>query len=48
VEPFLIQRGFLMRTARGRMATRRTYLHLGLPVPERAQANLTLFEDPQQ
>jgi holliday junction DNA helicase RuvB len=33
VEPFLIQRGLIMRTARGRMATRSAYLHLGLPVP---------------
>jgi len=30
VEPYLIQQGFLVRTARGRMATRKTYAHLGL------------------
>ena len=30
VEPYLIQQGFLVRTARGRMATRKAYLHLGL------------------
>jgi holliday junction DNA helicase RuvB len=46
VEPFLIQRGLLMRTARGRMATRQAYLHLGLTVPERPNAALPLFEDP--
>jgi holliday junction DNA helicase RuvB len=45
VEPFLIQRGLLMRTARGRMATRGAWLHLGLAPPERAGA-LPLFEDP--
>jgi Holliday junction DNA helicase RuvB len=45
VEPFLIQRGLLMRTARGRMATRQAYLHLGLAVPERIGAALPLFED---
>ena len=33
IEPFLIQQGFLMRTARGRMATRTAYLHFGLKVP---------------
>lgn len=33
VEPFLIQQGFMMRTARGRMATRSTYLHFGLETP---------------
>jgi Holliday junction DNA helicase RuvB len=29
-EPYLIQRGFLMRTPRGRMATPLAYQHLGL------------------
>jgi holliday junction DNA helicase RuvB len=45
-EPFLIQQGFMVRTARGRMATRASYLHLGLKPPERA-ASLPLFEDPR-
>ena len=44
IEPFLIQQGVLMRTARGRMATRAAYLHFGLKVPERALTNLPLFE----
>ncbi|MFT4197403.1 MAG: Holliday junction branch migration DNA helicase RuvB [Pseudoxanthomonas sp.] len=30
IEPYLIQQGFLVRTARGRMATRKAYLHLDL------------------
>ncbi|ABY36284.1 MAG TPA: Holliday junction branch migration DNA helicase RuvB [Chloroflexus aurantiacus] len=34
-EPFLLQLGFLQRTPRGRIATRRAYEHLGLPYPER-------------
>jgi len=46
VEPFLIQRGLLVRTARGRMATRAAWLHLGLKAPERA-AELPLFEGPE-
>lgn len=29
-EPFLIQSGYIKRTAQGRVATRRAYLHLGL------------------
>jgi Holliday junction DNA helicase RuvB len=37
IEPFLIQQGYLMRTPRGRMATRTAYLHFGLPAP-RVQA----------
>ncbi|MEX0900543.1 MAG: Holliday junction branch migration DNA helicase RuvB [Gammaproteobacteria bacterium] len=36
LEPYLIQQGFLMRTARGRMATRQAYLHFGLPAPQRS------------
>ncbi|MBD7920954.1 MULTISPECIES: Holliday junction branch migration DNA helicase RuvB [Xanthomonas] len=31
IEPYLIQQGYLIRTARGRMATNKAYLHLGLP-----------------
>jgi len=34
VEPYLLQLGFLDRTARGRVATRRAYEHLGIPFPE--------------
>ncbi|TBV70378.1 Holliday junction branch migration DNA helicase RuvB [Pseudoxanthomonas winnipegensis] len=30
IEPYLIQQGFLVRTARGRMATAKAYSHLGL------------------
>lgn len=35
LEPYLIQQGFLMRTPRGRIATRFAYQHFGLKVPER-------------
>ena len=31
-EPYLIQKGFLQRTRRGRVATRRAFEHLGIPV----------------
>jgi Holliday junction DNA helicase RuvB len=34
VEPYLLQLGFLERTPRGRVATRRAYEHLGVPFPE--------------
>ncbi len=34
-EPFLLQLGFLQRTPRGRIATRRAYVHLGVPCIER-------------
>jgi Holliday junction DNA helicase RuvB len=46
-EPFLIQQGFLVRTARGRMVTRASYLHFGIKPPERSAPTLPLFEDPR-
>ena len=33
IEPYLIQQGFIMRTPRGRMATRTAYLHFGRKPP---------------
>ena len=46
IEPFLIQQGFIMRTARGRVATRNAYLHFGLTPPalERAGSGPDLFD----
>jgi len=34
LEPYLIQQGFMMRTARGRVATKNAYLHFGLTPPQ--------------
>jgi len=46
IEPFLIQQGFLMRTARGRIATRKAYVHFGLKAPDlERDLNLPLFRD---
>lgn len=44
IEPFLIQQGFVMRTARGRVATRSAYLHFGLKAPERG-GSMELFRN---
>lgn len=33
-EPFLIQKGFIKRTARGRVATPKAYHHFGLPIED--------------
>jgi len=45
IEPYLIQQGFMMRTARGRVATRNAYLHFGLPAPEsEVPPDLSLFD----
>jgi Holliday junction DNA helicase RuvB len=41
IEPYLIQQGYVVRSARGRLATNKAYLHLGLPAPRRpADADL--------
>ena len=40
VEPYLLQLGFLDRTPRGRVATRRAYEHLGIVFEEREQPSL--------
>ncbi|MGK0271683.1 MAG: Holliday junction DNA helicase RuvB [Cocleimonas sp.] len=37
IEPFLIQQGFLMRTPRGRTATRHAWQHFGLKQPKHLQ-----------
>jgi holliday junction DNA helicase RuvB len=42
-EPFLLQIGFLDRTPRGRVATRRAYQHLGRAVPEGGPGQKNLF-----
>jgi Holliday junction DNA helicase RuvB len=38
IEPFLIQRGFVQRTPRGRLLTSQAFRHLGLPEPSRDPA----------
>ncbi|HFD79123.1 MAG TPA: Holliday junction branch migration DNA helicase RuvB, partial [Gammaproteobacteria bacterium] len=45
LEPYLIQQGFLVRTPRGRMATRSAWLHVGLKPPAREGETLPLIED---
>jgi Holliday junction DNA helicase RuvB len=49
VEPYLIQQGFIMRTQRGRVATRNAYLHCGLKPPLSLAAEpLELLADESQ
>ncbi len=47
IEPFLIQQGFIMRTPRGRIATKHAYLHFGMKAPERmeVQKSLSLLDE---
>jgi Holliday junction DNA helicase RuvB len=52
VEPYLLQLGFLERTARGRMATPHAYRHLNIPLPQkdvdRDPAQPSLFDPPAE
>jgi Holliday junction DNA helicase RuvB len=43
IEPFLIQKGFLQRTPRGRLLTSVAFRHLGLSEPARDPAQFGLF-----
>ena len=45
IEPYLIQQGFLIRTARGRMLTVKSYQHLGLKPPNRSGTDLFPVQD---
>ena len=45
-EPFLIQEGFLQRTAQGRVATPRAFRHLGYEPPaDGSSGQVTIFDD---
>jgi len=46
-EPFLIQKGFIQRTSRGRMATPFAYQHLGKPVSKRILNETSIAEAKQ-
>ncbi|MGA8278674.1 MAG: Holliday junction branch migration DNA helicase RuvB [Rhodanobacteraceae bacterium] len=45
LEPFLIQQGYLIRTARGRMAANKAWRHFGLDPPRAAPRPNDLFVD---
>ena len=45
LEPYLIQQGFMMRTARGRVATKNAYLHFGLQAPQAPGTEELPFDD---
>ncbi|MFA6807570.1 MAG: Holliday junction branch migration DNA helicase RuvB, partial [Eubacteriales bacterium] len=45
VEPYLLQKGFLQRTPRGRMLTMLAYKHLGLEVSESLKQNSIFGEE---
>jgi Holliday junction DNA helicase RuvB len=48
IEPFLIQKGFIQRTPRGRLLTGHAFRHLGLPEPSRDTAQFGLFAGDQE
>jgi len=48
IEPFLIQKGFLQRTPRGRLLTVLAFQHLGLPQPARDPSQFGLFSGDEE
>jgi len=48
IEPFLIQKGFIQRTPRGRLLTSHAFKHLGLAEPTRDPAQFGLFANDEE
>ena len=48
IEPFLIQKGFLQRTPRGRLITAHAFKHLGLAEPTRDASQFGLFAQDEE
>ena len=48
IEPYLIQQGYVMRTPRGRMATRLAWQHLGLTMPDKSGAQSPMFANTEE
>jgi Holliday junction DNA helicase RuvB len=48
IEPFLVQRGFLQRTPRGRVLTSHAFRHLGIAEPARDPAQMPLFDQEEE
>jgi Holliday junction DNA helicase RuvB len=45
LEPYLLQQGFIMRTPRGRVVTKKAYLHFGLKAPEKEPVTMDIFNN---
>jgi Holliday junction DNA helicase RuvB len=48
IEPYLIQKGFLQRTPRGRLLTSAAFKHLGLTEPHRDASQFGLFSGDEE
>ena len=48
IEPFLIQKGLLQRTPRGRLLTAHAFRHLGLAEPARDPSQFQLFNSSEE
>jgi Holliday junction DNA helicase RuvB len=48
IEPYLIQKGFVQRTPRGRILTPHAFRHLGMPEPARETAQFGLFNGDEE
>ncbi|MDC9701115.1 MAG: Holliday junction branch migration DNA helicase RuvB [Alphaproteobacteria bacterium] len=45
IEPYLLQQGFVQRTSRGRVLSKRSYRHLGLLIPSEDHSSDPAFSD---
>lgn len=45
LEPYLIQQGFMMRTPRGRVATKTAWLYFGMEIPKNVKNSSELFDE---
>lgn len=44
-EPYLLQKGFIARTSRGRIALKEAYEHLGIPLSQSKENELKIYEN---
>ena len=47
-EPYLLQLGFIARTPRGRVCTRKAYEHLGIKITAKRKKQLSIFDDEEE
>lgn len=47
-EPYLLQLGFIARTPRGRVCTKKAYEHLGVKITPKQKKQLSIFDDEEE
>ena len=47
-EPYLLQLGFIARTPRGRVCTKKAYEHLGIKITAKHKKQLSIFDEDEE